>query len=122
MLRCEQVPCAGDGWSTCPADNNVAVHVPNGGLTPAQSTARIIKQNIGSAVTVEIGRSRQEPAIRKRWALCRPHMNIVVHIPDGGCEENLSHYRPREQIIRVSISVKIRYPHQVRGVRTKSWA
>src|SRR5262245_45924639 len=106
MLRCEQVPSAGDAWSTCLEDTNVAVHVPNPGLT----RARIIKQNIGSAVTVEIGRSRQAQAQRNTWAPCRPHINIVVHIPDRGPTKPATGTAVdwEQQVIRISISVEIR--------------
>src|SRR5262249_3032308 len=90
MLRCEQVPSAGDVWSSCRADNYVVVHVPNGGFMGTIKPCSKIKQNIGSAVTVEIGRSREAPAQRITWDPCRPHMNIVVHIPDEGSVEGVA--------------------------------
>src|SRR4029077_1711953 len=101
MLRCEQVISAGDEWSSCRADKNVVVHVPNGGLT----RARIIKQNIGAAVMVEIGRSRKEKAPPMTWGNSNNVRNIVVNIKDLVLDPADAR---DQQPIRVSISVKIR--------------
>src|SRR5215471_9247953 len=49
MLRCEQVPSAGDAWCS-DITLTVVVVVQNGG-----SIATTLKEIIGSAVTVEIG-------------------------------------------------------------------
>ena len=74
LRRC-QAPASRQGRPVDTADKDVVVHVPNGGLTRVE----IIKQNIGAAVTVEIGRSHKEIARPWRWDTS---INIVVHIKD----------------------------------------